>query len=333
MIIDTHCHIIVPEMLTGAVPAAWRVGLHREDGRDVVTFRGRELRATTREFCDVAVMLDQAATQGIDHLLLSPWIMLAPVDAGPQDSMRVCRVQNEGLARAAQDRRGRVSALAALPMQDPAAAARELEQVMAIPGIKGAEIPSSVNGSYLGEERFLPFWEAAQATGALIFIHPSTRGLPVPAMGQHYLWNSVGNPLETTISAAHLVAAGVLERFGGLKILLAHGGGALPALRGRLRRAHEVRPEARSGFSSGAGSGAGPGLLRRFWFDSLTHDAGVLADLVSWAGPDRVLLGSDRPFDMGSDDPAGQVRALPTGDQADLILGGNAARLLGLPGA
>jgi aminocarboxymuconate-semialdehyde decarboxylase len=326
VIIDTHCHIIVPEMLTGAVPEAWRPVLHREDGRDVVMFRGRQLRATTREFCDVAVMLDQAAAQGIDHLLLSPWIMLVPVEAGLQDGMQVCRVQNEGLARAAQD--PRVSALAALPMQDAAAAARELEQVMRVPGIKGAEIPSSVNGRYLGDETFLPFWEAAQATGALIFIHPTTRGLGIPVLDQHYLWNSVGNPLETTISAADLAAAGVLERFGDLKILLAHGGGALPALRGRLQRAHDVRPEARSG------SQAGPaGLLRRFWFDSLTHDAGVLADLVAWAGLERVVLGSDRPFDMGTDDPAGEIRALPLGGKADLILGGNAARLLDLPHA
>jgi aminocarboxymuconate-semialdehyde decarboxylase len=331
LIIDTHCHIIVPEMMTGAVPAAWRPALSREDDQAVVTFRGRQLRAISREFSDVAVMADQAAAQGVDHLLLSPWIMLVPVEAAPDEALAVCRVQNEGLARAAQD--PRVSALAAVPLQDAVAAARELERVMQVPGIKGAEIPSSVGGSYLGDPAFLPFWAAAEATGALIFIHPTTRGLGIPALDEHYLWNSVGNPLETTITAAHLAAAGVLERFAGLKILLAHGGGALPALRGRLRRAHEVRPEARSGFSSGAGSGAGPaGLLRRFWFDSLTHDAGVLTDLVAWAGPDRVLLGSDRPFDMGSDDPVGQVRALP-GDQADLILGGNAARLLGLPGA
>ena len=325
MIVDTHCHIIVPEMMTGAVPDDWRPALRHEDGGAVVTFRGRELRAITREFCDVTVMLDQAAGQGVDHLLLSPWIMLVPVDAGPQDALRVCRVQNDGLARAAQD--PRVSALAALPMQDPAAAAAELERVMQVPGIKGAEVPSSVRGTYLGDDMFLPFWAAAEATGALIFIHPTTRGLGIGVLDQHYLWNSVGNPLETTISAAYLVAAGVLERFSGLKILLAHGGGALPALRGRLQRAHDIRPEARSR------SAAGPaGLLRRFWFDSLTHDPGVLADLVAWAGPDRVLLGSDRPFDMGTDDPAGEIRALQPAGQADLILGGNAARLLGLPG-
>jgi aminocarboxymuconate-semialdehyde decarboxylase len=325
LIIDMHCHIIVPEMMTDRVPDGWRPSLSREDDQVVVTFRGKQLRAITREFADVAVMLDQAAAQGVDHLLLSPWIMLVPVDAAPDEALRVCRVQNEGLARAAQD--ARVSALAAVPLQDGVLAARELEQVMQVPGIKGAQIPSSVHGSYLGDAAFLPFWAAAEATGALIFIHPTTRGLGIPALDQHYLWNSVGNPLETTITAAHLATAGVLERFPGLKILLAHGGGGLPALRGRLRRAHAIRAEASSGCRDGPDES-----LRRFWFDSLTHDRGVLAGLVAWAGADRVVLGSDRPFDMGTDTPVDDIRALQLGAEEELILSGNAGRLLGLPG-
>ena len=190
---------------------------------------------------------------------------------------------------------------------------------MAVPGLRGVEIPSSVGGRYLGDDFFLPFWEAAAATGAVVFIHPSTRGFGIPALDGYYLWNSVGNPLETAVTAAHIAVAGVLERFPGLRILLAHGGGALPVLRGRLRRAHAVRPEAAERLSQGPDVS-----LRRFHYDTVTHDAGLLADLVQYAGPEQVLLGSDRPFDMGTDDPVGEVRALRLGPGEDLILGGNA---------
>jgi aminocarboxymuconate-semialdehyde decarboxylase len=329
LVVDTHCHIVVPEMLAATVPDHWRPEIVREqDGRQVVLFRGRRLTSVIGEFTDVEVMLGQAAEAGVNHLLLSPWIMLCPVETGLDEALRICRIQNEGLARAAA--RPSVSALGAVPLQDADAAARELATLMRVPGLCGAEVPASVAGIGLGDDRFLPFWEAAEATGALIFVHPTTRGLPgQPALDARYLWNSVGNPLETTITAAHLATAGVLERFPRLRILLAHGGGGLHAVRGRLRRAHEVRPEA------AARAPVGPdNALRRFYYDSLTHDQALLAGLVGYAGAEHVLLGSDRPFDMGTDDPAGEVRALGL-DEADeqLILGGNAARLLGLPAA
>jgi aminocarboxymuconate-semialdehyde decarboxylase len=323
VIIDMHCHIIVPEMMTAAVPDDWRPAVRSLDGRQVVEFRRQSLSSATGEFTDVDVMLSQAAAAGVDHLVLSPWIMLIPVDADLGEATRVCRVQNEALSAASIP--DRVSVLGAVPLQDAVAAASELTRLMQLPGMCGTEIPASVQGAWLGDERFLPFWEAAEDSGALVFVHPTTRGLGLPALNDYYLWNSVGNPLETTITAAHLTAAGVLERYPRLSILLAHGGGAVQAVRGRLRQAHAVRAEAR------AGSAAGPDTsLRRFYFDSLVHDQAILADLVAFAGAEQVVLGSDRPFDMGAADPVGQVRALSLEpDLTELILGGNASRLLG----
>jgi aminocarboxymuconate-semialdehyde decarboxylase len=226
LIIDSHCHVIVPEMTARSVPEAWRPSLRTQDGRRLVGFRGRELTSAVGEFSDVAVMLGDAATTGVDHLLLSPWINLVPVDAGPDEARLVCQVQNEALARLAADHPGRLSALGAVPVQDPGLAGKELAGLMTVPGLHGVEIPSSVGGRYLGDDFFLPFWEAAAESGALVFIHPSTRGFGIPALDGYYLWNSVGNPLETAITAAHIAVAGVLERFPGLRILLAHGGGA-----------------------------------------------------------------------------------------------------------
>ena len=328
MIIDAHCHVIVPEMTARSVPEAWRPSLRTEDGHRLVGFRGRELTSAVGEFSDVAVMLDDAAATGVGHLLLSPWISLVPVDAGPDEARLVCRVQNDGLARLVAAYPGRLSAVGAVPVQDPALAARELADLMAVPGLHGVEIPSSVGGRYLGDDFFLPFWEAAAGTGAVVFIHPSTRGFGIPALDGYYLWNSVGNPLETAVTAAHIAVAGVLERFPGLRILLAHGGGALPVLRGRLRRAHAVRAEAAARLHEGPDVS-----LRRFHYDTVTHDAGLLADLIQYAGPEQVLLGSDRPFDMGTDDPVGEVRALRLGPGEELVLGANAGRLLGLAAA
>jgi aminocarboxymuconate-semialdehyde decarboxylase len=290
-----------------------------------VSFQGRRLNSVTSDFAEVSAMLADAAAGGVTHLLISPWILLVPVSAPTGDAVRICRVQNESLAQAAAaEPDGRVRALGAVPLQDPALAAAELERLMALPGIGGVEVPACVGGRYIGEDTFTPFWEAAAGTGALVFVHPTTTGLGLPALSDHYLWNSVGNPVETTIAAAQLVTGGMLERCPSLTVLLAHGGGALLALRGRLRRAYAVRPEARSDATI-----APDDLLRLLYFDSLTHDQAVLADLVTFAGAGHVLLGTDRPFDMGTDKPVEEIAALglaPADEQ--LILGGNAARLL-----
>jgi aminocarboxymuconate-semialdehyde decarboxylase len=325
-IVDAHCHIIVPEMSTSAVPGSWRPALRREDDRQVVDFRGTTMRSIAGEFTDVEVMLADAAKAGIGRLVLSPWITLVPAGAAePGEARRVCQVQNEALARIAAAHPGRVSALGATALQDPDAAARDLAALMTVPGMHGVEVPASVRGTYLGDDRFAPFWAAAEETGAVVFIHPTTKGFGLAALDEYYLWNSVGNPLETAVTAAQLAVSGVLERYPGLRILLAHGGGALLSVRGRLRRAFATAAAA------GARSDHDPDTsLRRFYYDTITHDQALLADLVSYAGVDHVLLGSDNPFDMRSERPAEDVRALGLGDAARLILGGNAERLLGI---
>jgi aminocarboxymuconate-semialdehyde decarboxylase len=329
LIVDCHCHVLAAEMTTAAVPRNWRPVLSRaSDGSPQVGFRGRVIDSVVGEFTDLDLMVAGAAAQGVDHLLLSPWIMLIPVDAGIGEAREVCAVQNQALAAMAAARPDRISVLGAVPLQDPEAAAACLHELMGTAGVRGAEIPASVGGDYLGDDRFGPFWAAAEETGALIFVHPTTTGFGLPALAGQYLWNSVGNPMETAVTAAQMVMAGVLERYPALKILLAHGGGGLPAVRGRLRRAFEVRPQARARLADGPDAS-----LRRLYYDSLTHDLALLACLVGYAGADRVLLGSDRPFDMGTTSPVDEVRELYDPHAADLILGGNAQRLLGLAAA
>lgn len=327
MIFDAHAHIIVPEITREAAPGeSWRPHVSWRDGRQVIDAGGRQITSAVREFVRIDAILEAQQEAGVERVLLCPWASLLRYEAAPDEGLRACRTYNEGLARLAQEYPDRVSALGMVPLQEPELAARELEAVMRQPGLHGVEVASSVKGLYLGDDRFRPFWAAAEATGALVFIHPSTRGFDLPVFSDYYLWNSVGNPLETTIAAAHLIMAGVMEEHPRLRVLLAHGGGAILQLRGRLRHAHAVQPQARSRLRETVDAS-----LRRFYFDTLTHDQDLLADLIAYAGADRVLLGSDYPFDMGLGRPADQVRALglPADNEAQ-VLGGNAARLLGL---
>ncbi len=129
---------------------------------------------------------------------------------------------------------------------------------MATGAFAGVQVTASVAGDYLGHARFDPFWATAEATEALVFVHPTTRGFADPVFERHYLWNLIGNPMETTIAAADLVMGGTLERHPGLRILLAHAGGAIVALRGRLRHGHHRsrRPVGRCRWRPRTSSGA-----------------------------------------------------------------------------
>jgi aminocarboxymuconate-semialdehyde decarboxylase len=300
MIVDVHRHVIVAELRPHVSPPPAAVG----------------------EFVDPDGILAEASRAGIDHVVLSPWVQLLSGD------LEQCRIQNDALAEIVLAHAD-LSALGAVPLGDPAAAVRELREVMGAKVLSGVEVPASVGGAYLGDERFAPFWAAAEETGAIVFVHPTTRGFDDPVFGDFYLWNTVGNPFETTITAAHMVMAGVLERHSALHVVLAHGGGALAALRGRLRHAHTFQPHARARLREDPEAS-----IARFYFDTVTHDPAVLRSLVEFAGGGHVLLGTDRPFDMGDPHPVATVRAAGLGAVAERnVLGGTALRLLEREGA
>jgi aminocarboxymuconate-semialdehyde decarboxylase len=325
---DVHAHVIVPEITRQAGDGeAWRPHVFRdEDGAQVVEMGGKPIRAAIAEFVDIEGILAAQDEVGVDRVLLCPWVPLLYYDADPDEGLRRARIQNDALAGLVGDHPERVAALGALPLQDPERAARELYVLMEDRVLKGVEVAASFRGVFLGDDRFEPFWEAAEATGALVFMHPTTRGFDSPAFQDYYLWNTVANPLETATAAAHMVVAGVMERHPRLRVLLAHGGGALLAVRGRMRHAHGFQPEAASRLRESPEDS-----IRRFYFDTLTHDDTLLRALIDYVGPDHVLLGSDYPFDMGDARHVDTLRALGLApDMEAAILAGNAERLLGL---
>jgi aminocarboxymuconate-semialdehyde decarboxylase len=302
-VVDVHAHVVVPGL---GADVSWR------DDAQVVAFGGREIRSAVREFVDVRRILEAQDRAGVDLVLLCPWVALLGREP-PR--------QNEALAAMVGER---VAALGTVDPDHP----EQLLELMRDGRLSGIELPASIDGDYLGHERFHELWAAAEESGALVFVHPTTRGFELPVFEEYYLWNSVANPVETTVTAAHMVFSGVMERFPHLRVLLAHGGGALPALRGRLRHAQSFQPQARSVLER-----APDESLRRFLYDTVTHDARVLRELIEYVGAEHVLCGSDYPFDMGVERPAEIVRSLrlPAGDEA-AVLGGNALRLLARQG-
>jgi aminocarboxymuconate-semialdehyde decarboxylase len=294
-VVDVHAHVIVPGL---GAETEW------VEGQQVVRLDGREIRSAVREFVDVGRILEEQDAAGVDLVVLCPWVNLCG---------RETQRQNEALAGLVGPR---VACLGTVDVEQP----DELRALMADGRLSGVEVPASVGGRYLGQDAFRDFWAAAEEAGALVFVHPTTKGFADPVFADYYLWNTVGNPLETTITAAHLVMSGVLDDHPRLRILLAHGGGATLSLRGRL--AHE-----QSFHAPGRDVRA---ALRRFLYDTVVHDEELLRALVDFVGADRVLCGSDYPFDMGAERPAEIVRALALPqEQESAILGSNALRLLG----
>lgn len=298
-VVDAHAHVIVPGL--GAE-------VHWDERGQVVELGGKAIRAAVREFVDLDRILEEQDRSGVDRIVLCPWVNLVGKETARQ---------NEGLAALVGER---VFALGTVDLGRP----EELVELMRDGRLSGVEVTASVDGDYLGHDRFADFWAAAEETRALVFVHPTTRGFGIEALNDYYLWNTAGNPLETTITAAHMVMAGVLERHPDLRVLLAHAGGAILALRGRLRHSHTFQPDARARLAESPVDS-----VRRFYLDTVAHDETLLRAAIEFAGAERVLLGSDYPFDMGLERPAEPVRALGlAADDEALILGGNALKLL-----
>ena len=323
MIIDTHAHIIVPEILREANPVEeWRPRVVWENGKQFVEYNGKRIGSATREFVDVKKILGEMDKSHVGAVLLCPWVSLVRYESEASESLGSCQVQNDALSLLSKKYPDRVAALGIVPLQDVTLAIRELERLIKS-GLKGVEIGTHINGVYPGDVSFRPFWEACESLGAFVFIHP-VEGGGRAELRDYYMWNVIGNPMETTVAAGYLILSGVMDAFPRLKVLLAHGGGALPYLHGRLDRGDKVRPEINKVISKPPTE-----YLKQFYFDTITHDPVVLKNLVDFAGADHVLLGSDYPFDMGNEDPVDLVRSANLGTENEKkILGDNASQLL-----
>jgi aminocarboxymuconate-semialdehyde decarboxylase len=232
-------------------------------------------------------------------------------------------IQNDEIARLVKEHPQRFSGIATLPMQAPDKAADELRRAMRKLGLHGAMIGSNVGGKNLDDPSFEPLWAAAEELDAFMMIHPGNVA-GADRLRSYYLGNLIGNPLDTTIAGACLIFGGVLERHPKLNFIMSHGGGFIPYQGGRWVHGWEVRPEPKVHVKHSPAP-----YLDRFLYDTIVHAKAPLEFLISSVGANRVFLGSDYPYDMGTGECVRQVRAanIAAADR-DIILGGHAATIL-----
>jgi aminocarboxymuconate-semialdehyde decarboxylase len=244
----------------------------------------------------------------------------------PQVAVDLARKVNDAFAAIVRERRGRFAALATLPLNDPAEAPRELERAVKQLGLPGAMVFSNVNHVALADAIFEPLWQKADDLRAVIYIHP-TDPAGVEAMLDYWLMPLVGFLFDTTLAASRLVFSGVVERYPRIRWVLTHMGGAIPYLAERLDRGWRAFADCRAHIARPPSE-----YLKTFYYDTVNFNPAALRLALDFAGPDRLLAGSDYPHQIGS-----IPLMLETIEKLDVssgvkerIYGGNAAALLGL---
>jgi aminocarboxymuconate-semialdehyde decarboxylase len=331
-IIDTHAHIVPPELFQVLVKEGARYGveLGGDEKRRLVQLAGSSyVRPLPMFLTNVGERIATMDRQGVDRQVLTGWVDFSgytmPADLGEKFS----ELQNETIAAVVAANPDRFAGAANVPLQDPAAAIRVLQRARDRYGFRAAQI-----ATYLGPARFLddpaldPFWAAAQESGTFLIFHPYDEQRPA-GLGDFFLHNCIGYPLQTTIAIVRMMFGGVFARFPGLLIKVPHAGGFLPYQIERFRHAAEFRPEPRSkGFS-----GDPLDVLKSLYFDSVTFSPGTLRYLIDLVGAERLMLGSDYPFEMGEVDPVATVKAAVPAEHQEAVLGGTVRRLMCLDSA
>ena len=305
--VDVHAHCSIPEAMA---------------------LMGKSVSQSTLLMAEPRDRIQAMDEQGIDveALSINPYWYPADRDVARE----LIRIQNEKLAEVCAATPERFVAFASVALQHPDLAAEQLETGVKKYGLRGAAIGGSVNGEELADPKFHPFWAKAEQLGVLVFIHPQgTAELEATSRlnGSGGLTNTIGNPLETTIALSHLIFEGTLDRFPGLKICAAHGGGYLPSYAARSDAICLTFPDRYSVPLAKKPTE----YLRQLYFDSIVFTPEALRHLVAETGPRQIVMGTDYPFPWTSTS-VDHILGTPVLSDADRVamLGETAAKLLGI---
>ncbi len=322
-VIDFHNHYYPPayldELRSGRSAVQVTDG---DDGNPRLHYPG-DYNIAVQGHRDIEYRERVLAEHGVDMQVLTLTTPGTHVET-PATAARFAALVNDEFARVAQTKRGRFTALATLPLCDPAASVKELRRACVELAFRGAMLFSNVNGVALSDQRFWPLYEAADDLGAVLYIHP-TSPVGVEAMTEFWLMPLAGFLFDTTLAAAKLVFSGVPERFPRIRWVLCHLGGTIPYVAERLDRGFEAFRECRANIRRPPSD-----YLRQFYFDTVNFDLRALDLAIAFAGADHMLAGSDYPHQIGSiPRMLKSIRGLNVSDEdRAAIFGGNAARLL-----
>jgi aminocarboxymuconate-semialdehyde decarboxylase len=326
-IVDFHNHYYPPEYVEAlkrpASGSSVRV-TYDADGNPCVHYPG-DYNILVPGHRDIDFRQRVLDEHGVDTQVLSFTTPGVHVER-PDLAVAWARMVNDAFARVVRERRGRFTALATLPLNDPAASVLELERAMKELGLPGAMVFSNVNHVALADERFAPLWKKADELDAVIYIHP-TDPAGVEAMMDYWLMPLVGFLFDTTLAASKLVFSGVVERHPRIRWVLTHMGGATPYLAERLDRGYRAFAECRRNIGRPPSE-----YLCQFYYDTVNFNPSAVRLVLDFAGEDRILAGSDYPHQIGSIPLMLEtLRGLGISEAAkEKLLGGNAVSLLGL---
>jgi len=331
VIVDIHTHILPRELPKWKSKFGYggfiQLEHHSECCARMIRDDGKFFREIEDNCWDPHKRLKECDQHGVDLQVLSTVPVMFSYWAKPKDGLEVARFLNDDLARVVATNPKRFAGLGTLPLQDPVLAIEELQRCHRELGLKGVQIGSHVNDWNLSDPELFPVFATAEKLGMAIFIHPWDM-MGESRMQKYWLPWLVGMPAEVSLAICSMIFGGVLERLPKLRVAFAHGGGAFPGTLGRIEHGFEARPD----LCAIDNAHHPRDYLKRFYVDSLVHDAKTLSFLIELFGVNQIALGSDYPFPLGEARPGKLISQLPglTENQRNRLLSGTALEWLGV---